>query len=126
MSYRVFLVEYSGAPRNHHAIFVETKKDGSGVIFQVTGNVQEGMTHDMKDAKRPEDSFSWAQVKKPLGIIKHQNYGRIDRTCREIPPPPKQFNGAKRINPSVPLFRCQEWTDQAIAALKNKGIIEKE
>ncbi|KAH8760019.1 hypothetical protein BGZ57DRAFT_932085 [Hyaloscypha finlandica] len=33
MSYNVFLTAYIGAPRDHHAIFVETAADGTGYIF---------------------------------------------------------------------------------------------
>lgn len=36
----------------------------------------------------------------------------------------KQFNGPKRIEPSVPLRRCQEWTDESIRALKNEGALQ--
>ena len=36
MSYSVYVAAYTGAPRDHHTIFVETEADGTGFIFQVT------------------------------------------------------------------------------------------
>jgi hypothetical protein len=123
MSYQVFLVSYLGAPRDHHAIFVETNSDKSGQIFQATGNIQNGMTYESKPAKRPEDSASFVK-KELLGTVTTANYSRIDSVCKRIPPPAKQFNGPKRINPNVPLRRCQEWTQETVQALKNEGIFQ--
>lgn len=39
MSYNVFLAAYIGGARDHYAIFVKTGADGSGYIFQVTGDI---------------------------------------------------------------------------------------
>jgi hypothetical protein len=123
MSYQVFLVSYLGAPRDHQAIFIETNSDKSGQIFQATGNIQNGMTYESKPGKRPEDSASFVK-KELLGTVTTANYSRIDAVCKQIPPPAKQFDGPKRINPNVPLRRCQEWTQEAVQALKNEGIFQ--
>jgi len=41
MSYNVFLVSYIGAPRNHHALFVETDTDsGGGALLHLKGAIQ--------------------------------------------------------------------------------------
>lgn len=122
MSYKVYQISYAGAPRDHHAIFVETQEDQSGQIFQVTGNIQSGMRYETKQAKKPEDSASF-QAKILLGSVSIADYSRIDDECKRVSPPAKQYNGPKRINPQVPLRRCQEWTAEAIDTLRAHGIL---
>ena len=68
MSHNVYRVAFLGTPRDHHVIFVETKVDGSGVIFQVRGDIQNGMTYEFKDGKKPEDSASFVS-KTPIGKV---------------------------------------------------------
>jgi hypothetical protein len=123
MSYNVYLVSSQGLPRSNHAIFFETEADGSGFTFQVTGNIQQGMTHYHKDAEKPENSNSFVS-KIYLGTTSHANYKGAEEICNAIEPPRKQFDGPTRLYPDVPLRRCQEWTQEAIAALKNAGVIE--
>ena len=59
-----------------------------------------------------------------LGIVSTSNYSRIASVVNGIEPPKKQFNGPKRIDPNKPLRRCQEWTAEAIEALKTSGVLE--
>ncbi|KAK7212016.1 hypothetical protein V2G26_019194 [Clonostachys chloroleuca] len=120
--YQVYLVEYLGAPRNHHAIFVETDADGSGQIFHVKGDIQNGMTYESKAGRKPETSASFVS-KSPIGQIDESGRSRIDGILRGIPPPKKQFNGPKRLYPREPLRRCQEWTREAIQALRSEGVL---
>jgi len=68
MSHNVYRVAFLGTPRDHHVIFVETKVDGSGVIFQVRGDIQNRMTYEFKDGKKPEDSASLVS-KTPIGKV---------------------------------------------------------
>lgn len=121
MSYRVFLVSYLGSP-DHEAIFVEVNRDESGQVFHVKGNIQTGMEYESKPAKKPEDSFTFVS-KELLGTVTEANYSKIDDVCKQIPPPAKQFNGPKRIDPSVPLRRCGEWVRETIQALQKDGIL---
>lgn len=123
MPHSVYLVSYVGAPRDHHAIFVETNSDLSGYIFQVTGDIQRGMSFGHKSAKKPEDSASFV-AKSRIGTVSETDFARVQSVIEKIPPPPKQFNGPKRINPNEPLRRCQEWTNEAIQALKDEGILQ--
>lgn len=123
MSYYVYLVSYQGLPRDHHAIFIETEADGSGVIYQVSGSIQEGMKHDHKRAKKPEDSFSFVS-KDYLGTISHANYHSVAGICNTIEPPKKQFDGPRRLYPNEDLRHCQDWTREAIEALKTRGVLE--
>jgi hypothetical protein len=121
-SYEVYLAEYLGLPRNHHAIFVQTESDGNGYIFQVTGTIQDGMVYESKPGKKPDESLSFVS-KSFLGYVEINNYERINEICGSIPPPKKQFDGQRRINKREPLRRCQEWTGEAIGALQGSGII---
>ncbi len=125
MSYAVYRVSYVGLPRDHHAIFIETHEsgDGTGHIFQVTGNIQTGMTFEDKPAKQPESSASYAGKTK-IGNITAANYPQQVKTiCQSIPPPKKQFDGPKKIYPAEPIRRCQEWTDDAIGALTEAQVV---
>ncbi|KAF1841067.1 uncharacterized protein K460DRAFT_197881 [Cucurbitaria berberidis CBS 394.84] len=122
MSYNVYLVEGIGAPRNHHSIIIEKNPDGSGYIFQVTGDVQRGMEFGHKNTNVPEESASFAS-RKQIGTMLITDFDRIQSIVESIEPPAKQFNGPKRINPREPLRRCQEWTADAIQALKNEGVL---
>ncbi len=123
MSYNVYLASYIGAPRNHQAIFVETEPDNSGRVFQVKGDIQNGMTYESKPAKRPDDSATFVE-KVFIGTVSEANFSRIHSICDGITPPAKQFDLAKRLNPQVPLRRCQEWTNEAVQALKTEGVLE--
>jgi hypothetical protein len=123
MSYKVFLAEYIGAPRNHHAIFVELVDGGKGEIYQVTGDIQNGMSHERKEAKRPDDSASY-MGKEQIGTVSHEKYDRIESIIFAIDAPKKQFDGPKRLYPREPLRRCQEWTEEAIQALKDANVLE--
>lgn len=123
MSYNVYLVAYQGFPRDHHAIFFETEADKSGTIYQVTGDIQKGMQLEHKMAKRPEESVSFVS-KTYVGTTSHANYASVAEICKTIEPPKKQFDGGRRLYPKEPIRRCQEWTAEAIEALKTKGIIQ--
>lgn len=124
MSFNVYRVSYAGLPRDHHAIFVEKNHDQSGHVFQVTGDIQNGMKHEDKPAKKPEDSATY-QSKELIGNVTAADFARIKSTCESIPPPKKQFEGPRRLYPKEPLRRCQEWTQEAIQTLVNAGILKK-
>lgn len=123
MSYQVSLVSFAGAPRDHHVIFVQTDQGGSGQIFHIKGRIQQGMTYETKPARNPEESTTFI-ARELLGTVTIENYSRIDSVCKQVPPPAKQLDLAHRINPSVPLRQCQEWTQETIQALKNEGILQ--
>jgi hypothetical protein len=124
MSYNVYLVAYTGVPRDHHAIFVEMNPDKSGHIFQVTGTIQQGMNHNDKPAKKPDESASY-QGQEFIGKVSVANFPRIKAICEGIPAPKKQFEGGRRLYPQEPIRRCQEWTKEAMDALVAAGVLEK-
>ncbi|KAH6626062.1 hypothetical protein B0J18DRAFT_464110 [Chaetomium sp. MPI-SDFR-AT-0129] len=121
-AYPVYLVESLGAPRNHHAIFVETQDDGSGTLFQVKGNIQNGMTYETRQEPKPDLSNTFIS-KSSLGWVRVHDLSRVDSVCRANPPPAKQFDGPKRIDKKTPLRRCQEWTSETIGNLKAEGVL---
>jgi hypothetical protein len=125
MSYSVYLVAYMGGPMDHHAIFVETQPDDpeSGCIFQVIGDIQQGMRYGHKKARNPEKSATYL-LKTYLGMVFEINYGRMQAVVETVPPPPKQLSRGRRINPEEPLRRCQKWTADAIRALRDAGVLE--
>ena len=122
MSHAIYLVESIGAPRNHQAIFIETESEGDGYIFQVTGDIRNGMSFGHKSAKVPERSATFVS-RSQIGTILIADFNRIQPIVETIDPPAKQFNKTKRINPREPLRRCQEWTAEAIQALRDAGIL---
>jgi hypothetical protein len=98
--------------------------DLSGHLFQVTGDIQNGMKHNDKPAKKPEESGTY-QSKEYIGKVAATDFDRIKPTCESIPAPKKQFEGPRRLYPNEPLRRCQEWTQEAINTLANAGILKK-
>jgi hypothetical protein len=51
-------------------------------------------------------------------------YTKVDAICKTVPPPRKQYEGPKLLVPKNELRRCQEWTNEAIAELKAKGVLQ--
>lgn len=122
----VYLVEDLGVPRNQQAIFVQLdEKKLNGVLFHVTGNIQEGMKYETRPTECPEESITF-QGKSFLGWVLTTDLPRINDVCQSNPAPEKQFEGAKRINPTKPLRRCQEWAAETLSALESQGILKHE
>ncbi|KAK6855817.1 hypothetical protein PG995_007968 [Apiospora arundinis] len=121
--YSVFLVERLGAPRNHHAIFVETQQNGAGTLIHVTGNIQNGMTFETKETLKSPNLSNSFMSKSQLGLIKVEDLFRVESICRANPPPAKQFDGPRRINPTQPIRRCQEWTSETVGSLRAEGVL---
>ncbi|KAI9151413.1 hypothetical protein HJFPF1_08615 [Paramyrothecium foliicola] len=120
--YSVYLiVSQGGGERDHHAIFVETER-GAGTIFQVVGNIQQGMSFEVKNSGPPDSELTFL-AKKRLGSMHHLDMDRMEKLCRENPAPEKQFEGPRRLRPGKPLRRCQEWTRETIAILRDNGIV---
>jgi len=56
MSHKVYKVSYVGVPRNRYVIFVERNADGTGQIFQVAGDIQNGMAYGHKPGRKVAES----------------------------------------------------------------------
>ncbi|KAL1860729.1 hypothetical protein VTK73DRAFT_7208 [Phialemonium thermophilum] len=123
MSYPVYLVAYLGAPRNHHALFIETDPNThGGILFHVVGDIQNGMTFEERPSRDPSTSASFVEWS-IIGYINPGDIGHMRSVCTSIPPPKKQFHGPRRLYPNEPLRRCQEWTNETINALTANGIL---
>lgn len=120
----VYQVIFVGLPRNHHAVFVETQEDESGMLYQVTGNVQEGMNFAFERSNKPAKSATF-DSNSLMGKLAREDLDRFEEVCRGVPPPKKQFDRAHRLSPQEPLRRCQEWTTEAIQALRSAGLLQK-
>ncbi|KAK8110412.1 uncharacterized protein PG998_006869 [Apiospora kogelbergensis] len=120
---RIYLIDRLGAVRNHHTIFVVTQQDGSGTLFHVTGDIQNGMILETKETPKIPDLSASFVSKSQSGLVRVEEVSRVDSICRANPPPAKQFNGPRRINPMQSLRRCQEWTSEAIAILRARGVL---
>ncbi|KAH7333397.1 hypothetical protein BKA65DRAFT_43976 [Rhexocercosporidium sp. MPI-PUGE-AT-0058] len=75
------------------------------------------MIHEHKKAKQPEMSSSFGGLKQLIGTVTLNNYVHIRSVVNGVPPP-------KKIYPNEPLRRCQEWTNEAIQALTDRGILQ--
>ncbi|KAM0282465.1 hypothetical protein ACHAO9_010254 [Fusarium lateritium] len=122
--YPVYLIESLGAPRNHHALFVQTNEDESGSLFNVIGNIQNGMEFEAKKLSEKPELLQTFVSKSQLGWIKAGDLHRVEEICCANPPPAKQFDGPKRIDKTKPLRRCQEWTSVTVASLRAEGILQ--
>lgn len=74
------------------------------------------MEHAHKPAKKPELSFTYHE-KVAIGKVAAANYHRMKPICDGVSPPKKQFDGLQRLYPDEPIWRCQEWTNEAVDAL---------
>lgn len=84
------------------------------------------MFHNHRPGKRPEDDEQSAFVsKRPLGRVRKQVYddGTFQRVCDGVEPPPKQFDGVKRLVPKTKLVRCGEWAGMVVARLMGEGVL---
>ena len=122
MSHPIYLVSFLGTARDRHAIFVETEPDYSGFLYQVSGTILTGMEFNHKRAKPPEKSNTFIS-KSYIGTVSETDYARIQTIVESIPPPAKQYERTKRTNSSVPLRRCQEWTAEAVKALRDHSVL---
>ncbi|KAJ9655535.1 hypothetical protein H2198_005626 [Neophaeococcomyces mojaviensis] len=80
------------------------------------------MSFQVKNGIDPEESNE-GKEKIKIGTIKKNDLERLKQICSQVPPPPKQFNGPKRIDPSRPLYHCQSWTTDAIQRLIDAGVL---
>lgn len=135
--------------RLHHSIFVQTTEDGSGINYEVTGDITSmgGMTYQSKPAEDPTtlDTF---QSREFLGHTSAANQEtNWENVLSSLPTPPQQkaANLAKmgQVEPFKerlasggfvfykdgeerrPLWKCTEWVEQyAIPTLLDKGLIK--
>lgn len=79
---------------------------------------------EVKDTDTPEECSPTFISRTEIGKITHDKLNLFRQICEENPPPTKQFDGPRRLDPSKPLRRCQEWTVETINALRAQGVLE--
>jgi len=129
-TYDVYLGIYIGMPRENHAIWVDTgaektmngKMLPAGQVIQVKGSMQHGMSFEVRDGIDPEMSYE-GKEKIKVGAINRTGLERLKQICSEVPPPVKQYDRAKLIDPSKPLYHCQQWTRDAIERSRAAGVL---
>lgn len=127
MAYKVWRIDSLGMPRNHHAIFIETDaQSGGGILLQVTGSIQDGMEFTDQQTGKPQDVDASFIGRTLLGRVAVHDVDRMRAACRGNPPPAKQFDGPRRINPGEKLRRCQEWTAETVEVLRRGGVLRAE
>ncbi|KAF5575550.1 hypothetical protein FPANT_11293 [Fusarium pseudoanthophilum] len=134
--------------RFHHAIFVATRKDGSGTLYHVTGDVTStnGMSYESRESPDPAqlEGFYSKELLGYTGSDVHPE--QWDELLASLPTPPQQkaSNPRKqgRVEPfkekvadyeyvfytdaeeRKPLWKCTEWVEwHAIPALRKHGLI---
>lgn len=124
MFYTVYLTIETGIPRDHHALFVETHEAGpqTGHVYNVQGDIQNGMVYEAKTTEEPEKSPVLVE-KKRIGTVSKDDYPRFIAVCQSIPVPKKQFEGARQLYPKEPLRQCQGWAKEAIHALVEQKVV---
>jgi hypothetical protein len=135
--------------RKHHAIFVQTGEDNSGVLYNVVGDITSigGMTYESERTEDPRtlETFDseellgytdadshpeqWNSV---LGSLptppqqkapNPQNQGRVEPFKEKINDYEYVFYGP--ADEPKPLWKCTEWTEQyALPTLQQCGLIK--
>lgn len=68
--------------------------------------------------------FPALQSKTLVGTIAAEDFDRFRDICRRNPPPPRQFDGGRRLVPWVPVRRSQDWVHESIARSVSEGILD--
>lgn len=125
--YPVSLAAYLGARGDHHAIYVHLNKGSKeglkGYLFHVIGSLQSGMALEVREEPHPFDTPTGDSVQQ-VGWVSHDMFVDIERICKTIPPPEKQWLGAKLLVRKTEIRHCQHWAAEAIDALRKEGILE--
>ncbi|KAK3938134.1 hypothetical protein QBC46DRAFT_441455 [Diplogelasinospora grovesii] len=110
----------------HRGIYVGTedeKDKEKGYLYHTVGSMGSGFTFEVKQVKHPAYDRKFISVQQ-IGWIVKAKLEEIKTVCETIPPPPKQWDGKKRLVPRRRLRHPQHWTADALEALRQKGIVE--
>ncbi|CAD6448130.1 4583b6aa-05a9-426b-b377-8bfd89c9e3a6 [Sclerotinia trifoliorum] len=111
MSFNVYMVDFLGVSRG---IFVQTDECGrdSGHLYQVIGDMQNGMIHAHKEIKRPSNSSRF------IGTVSTSQYSQVRAICDSI------TAGPPKIDPVNSLRHYQEWTNNVVEMLFARGVLQ--
>lgn len=106
------MVDFLGISRG---IFVQTDERGSdsGHLYQVMGDMQNGMFHTHKEIKRPNNATRF------IGTVSTSKYSQIGTVCDSI------IAGPPKIDPANSLRHYQEWTNQVVEMLFATGVLQR-
>lgn len=119
MHYKVYLVKLGGVHLGQDALFVETKNDGSGIIYSATGDVREYVTTTEIPSELSAQQFHF-RTKEFLGPIGTENYEtHFESICTQVQIMMKQSENAS----TDPLGYSQQWTENVIGFLVGGGLV---
>ncbi|TGO49241.1 hypothetical protein BCON_0216g00150 [Botryotinia convoluta] len=112
MSFNVYMVDFLGISRG---IFVQTDEQGSdsGHLYQVIGDMQNGMINSHKEIKRPNNASRF------IGTVSVSQYSQIRAICDSI------TAGPPKIDPANSLRHYQEWTNSVVELLFARGVLQR-
>ncbi|ESZ98422.1 hypothetical protein SBOR_1203 [Sclerotinia borealis F-4128] len=112
MSFNVYMVDFLGISRG---IFVQTDERGSdsGHLYQLTGDMLNGMVHAHKEIKRPSNSSKF------IGTVSTSQYSQVCAVCDSI------TAGPPKIDPANSLRHYQEWTNEVVEMLFARGVLQR-
>lgn len=88
--------------------------------------MQSGMHYNHRHSEHPETSPHYVLAEKIfIGDIVAERFDDVQGVIEKVEPPIKQFDGPRRLVKEGEVRRCQEWTREAIALLREEGILGK-
>ncbi|KAJ8070322.1 hypothetical protein OCU04_000702 [Sclerotinia nivalis] len=112
MSFNAYMVDFLGVSRG---IFVQTDECGrdTGHLYQVIGDMQNGMIHAHKEIKRPNNSSRF------IGTVSASQYSQVRTVCDSI------TAGPPKIDPANSLRHYQEWTNSVVEMLYAREVLQR-
>ncbi|VUC23473.1 unnamed protein product [Clonostachys rosea] len=118
--YPVWRAYFTGTPRDHVGIFIQTQPNMVGTLIQVRGAIERprGMSHDKLENFNLHASQSFIK-KKQLGYTTKEKAGEFWPCAVSEPAPTYQFaNG-----PPAQAIRCNEWQAEYEKKLYEEGLL---
>ncbi|KAG5974461.1 hypothetical protein E4U55_008184 [Claviceps digitariae] len=120
-TYAIFLVRFGEIMASHHGIFVQTKEDGGGILFDVRGAVS---AQGRLVFRCNDERLTRFKVTEAKGVIDKDCVPELERLCRSVPAPDSQYLTNAEAGYTVPACRCGEWTAKAWEAVNGAGIVK--
>lgn len=125
--YAIFLASYLGVKIDHHAIYVNLNENMTkcGHLFHVVGTLQRGMSLELREnCDHPSHSATFKSMHL-IGWVPHAKLDQVKAICETVPPPEKQWDGARRLVHADQIRHCQHWAAEVLDMLKQKGALEQ-
>ncbi|KAG4031607.1 hypothetical protein MFRU_009g03670 [Monilinia fructicola] len=101
MSFNVYMIDLLG---NSRGIFVQTSERGSdsGHLYQVIGDIKNGMIDAHREIKRPKNSSKF------IGTVSKSQYSQVRVVCDSITAEPLEIDSVNSLR------HHREWVNQVI------------